>query len=277
MKLKRYSTKWTSYVKSCLIAVGLSATMLGTAQDVTTGLILHYDFENMPGTAAGTTLTDKSGTGNNGTIQGALIDSAGYAGRGLYFATKDDYIKLPENITSSLKSFTYATWAYFTTANNARLFDFGNTTDDNNPSDNLCFMPNNANGKARMRYRTTGGAIGINVDATTATPVGQWAHIAVTFDWNESTSAGTATIYINGVACGTSTFSNFNPSLLGTTAYNFIGRSRWAQDSNGLNAVLDDVRLYNRALTSRDIMGFRQQHRMDADAHSETQFIENIR
>jgi hypothetical protein len=250
MKKNLYTQPLKRFGKLCLLTAGLLLPTWASSQDVTTGLMTYYSFEDI----SGTTVTDGSGNANNGTLQGAATASNGFSGNGVICTAKSDYILLPQNLNASLKSFTYATWANFKSLNTGtRFFDFGNSTDDNNPTVFLAFLPNNSGSLSRMRYRPQGGTGAINVDATTATPMGQWAHIAITFSWDETTTTGTAIIYINGVACGTSTFAGFNPSLLGNTAYNFIGRSRWAQDGNGMNATLDDIRFYNRALTASDI------------------------
>jgi len=240
-------------IKSLLITLGLLLAFGIQGQNISEGLMMYYNFEGF----SGVTVPDASGNTLDGALNGATQLKTGFSGLGLQCTLSSDYIKLPENITLNLKSFTYATWAYFNSVNGStRLFDFGNIAGDNNPDDFLCFMPNSGNGMARMRYRTTGGAIGINCDATVTTPSKQWVHMAVTFNWDESSATGTATIYINGVAAGTNTYANFNPSMLGggvQTANNFIAHSRWAQDGNGLNAVLDEIRLYNRALSETDM------------------------
>ena len=38
--------------------------------------------------------------------------------------------------------------------------------------------------------------------------------------------------------------------FLPLTENNYLGISRWNQDPNGFNGIMDDVRFYNRALTS---------------------------
>ncbi len=240
-------------IKSLLITMGLLLAFSIQGQNISEGLMMYYNFEGF----SGVTVPDAAGKSLDGALNGNPKLKTGFSGLGLECPLSSDYIKLPENITLNLKSFTYATWAYFNSVNGStRLFDFGNIAGDNNPDDFLCFMPNSGNGMARMRYRTTGGAIGINCDATVATPSKQWVHMAVTFNWDEASATGTATIYINGVAAGTNTYANFNPTMLGggvQTANNFIAHSRWAQDGNGLNAILDEIRLYDRALSETDM------------------------
>jgi len=241
-----------SRLKCTLILISLLwfSTSL-SAQDITTGLKLYYSFEDVDTT----TVPDLSGNNQHATLKGAAAITPAYSGLGVECLVKDNYLLLPADILSNTTDFTFATWAYFNGVNNStRFFDFGNIAEDNNPDDFLCFMPNNGSGFARMRFRTTGGALGINVDATVKTPAAQWCHVAVTFDWDDGVAAGTATIYINGLPAGTAQYSTL-PSMMGagTSTTNYIARSRWDQDKNGLNAILDEIRLYTRALTEQDM------------------------
>ncbi|MGC3976951.1 MAG: hypothetical protein QM751_01140 [Paludibacteraceae bacterium] len=101
-----------------------------------------------------------------------------------------------------------------------------------------------------LRYRPASGTA-YNVLSTAKIPTGVWAHVALTFNWDGT--SGNVTIYLNGANVGTGTMP-FNPTLLGSTADNYLAYSRWAQDTNGFNGTLDDVRFYNRALTQDDIL-----------------------
>lgn len=221
------------------------------AQDITSGLIIHYDFE----TVTGTLVPDISGKGNVAAIVGGTNLIEGYNGQGANMMLKADFIQLPENFTSSLTSFTFAAWVKFSALKNAtRFFDLGNGVDGTN--DFLAFIPSASgdNTNMRLRYRTA-AAVGVNVDATSRIPLNAWAHVAVTLDWNELSSTATVRLYLNGAQVGSSTTFPYNPSKLGaTTSNNILGVSRWNQDTNGFNGIIDDVRFYNRALTANDIV-----------------------
>lgn len=240
-----------------LVAIfSISLTAMG--QDITSGLILHYDFDAI----SGTTVPDLSGNGKVGTVVGAPTAVDGYSGQGLNMMTKADYVNLPADINVGLTSFTYATWVNFSALKNAvRFFDLGNGADATNNF--LAFVPsfNGDNQVMCMRYRPATGT-SYNVLSTSKVPVGSWAHVAVTFNWDEATQTAAAKIYLNGAdvtnytATPSANSLPYNPSLsLGsTTANNYLGISRWAQDINGFNGTIDDVRFYNRALTATDIL-----------------------
>jgi hypothetical protein len=238
-----------------LVAMFICTTCLLSAQDITTGLKLYYSFEDV----VGDSVPDVSGNNQTAALKGAAAIKPAYSGLGVECLIKDNYLLLPVDILTNTTDFTFATWVYFNGVNGStRFFDFGTIADNNSPDDFLCFMPNSGSGFARMRYRTTGGSIGLNVDATEKTPAAQWCHMAVTFDWDETLyeglGAGTATIYLNGQPVGTAEYTTL-PSMMGTgtSTTNYVARSRWEQDKNGLNAILDEIRLYTRALNATDM------------------------
>ena len=78
-------------VRTALFAGALAFSLNINAADVTTGLIIHYDFDAINGT----TVPDISGNGNNGTLQGAATAVEGYSGQGVQCTVKADYISLP--------------------------------------------------------------------------------------------------------------------------------------------------------------------------------------
>jgi hypothetical protein len=247
MKKKNY------FIPGRLLAICLSFIIFSTlkAQDIASGLIIHYNFESV----SGTLIPDISGKGNVGSIMGGTSLVEGYDGQGANMLLKADFIQLPENFTANLTSFTFAAWVKFSALKNAtRFFDLGNGADGTN--DFLAFIPSASgdNTNMRLRYRTASGT-GVNVDATSKIPLNAWAHVAVTLAWNELSGTATVRLYLNGSQVGSSTTFPYNPSKLGTTTNNnILGVSRWTQDANGFNGIIDDVRFYNRALTTEDIV-----------------------
>lgn len=234
---------------AALLGTGLLTHFSMEAQDTTTGLILKYSFDNV----TGTTVTDDSGNGKTGTLQGAATVTAGYMGKGIACTAKADYISVPANINSGLTSFTFTTWVKMTALKNAtRFFDWGTGADGTNNF--LAFIPS-YNGDDQymvLRFRPASGTA-TNITSTVKCPVGAWAHIAVTYSWNGS--SGTGTIYLNGKAVGSASGITFNPSTFpGNTANNYFGYSRWSTDTNGFNGTFDDIRIYNRALTASDVL-----------------------
>ncbi|MBN1131691.1 MAG: T9SS type A sorting domain-containing protein [Bacteroidales bacterium] len=231
-----------------LMLPGIISSWPLPAQDITTGLILHYTFDSI----SGTIVNDGSGNGNNGTLRGGAEVVEGFSGNGVLCLDKPDYIDAPDNINAGLSSFTFASWVKLSALKNAtRFFDWGNGTDGSNNF--LVFIPsyNGDNAYMVLRFRPVSGTA-YNVTSTAKCPVGEWAHVAVSFTWNGV--SGTAVLYLNGKPVGSGSNLPYNPdTFLGTTADNYFGYSRWAQDGNGFGGIFDDIRVYNRALTIEDI------------------------
>ncbi|MCC7449303.1 MAG: LamG domain-containing protein, partial [Anaerolineae bacterium] len=83
----------------------------------------------------------------------------------------------------------------------------------------------------------------LDVTAPTAATVGQWDHIVMT------RSGSTLTLYINGVSVATATASG---NLVTTS--NVLAMGRKGSNSSGyFNGALDEVAIYNKALTAAQV------------------------
>ena len=64
-------------------------------------------------------------------------------------------------------------------------------------------------------------------------------------------SGSTCVLYIDGIAVGTNTSMTLNPSNLGSSTQNYIGKSQW--NDPDLTGSVDDFRIYARALSGGEI------------------------
>ena len=249
MKKKNYSFNLMRFGRLCLFTAALlfSATAFSA---ITTGLVLHYDFEGI----SGTTVPDVSGNSNDGVLNGAAAATTGQTGQGVICTAKADFVQLPANITSSLTSFTLAAWVYADgTTVATRIFDFGSST--TGTTNWLALVPRiSTGGPIRLRYRATNGTSQDLTSGTVQLPASTWTHVAVTYTWNATTSTGTGVLYLNGEVVGTNTAMTFTPAMIGagSTNQNYIAKSQWTADP-GANESLDDARIYNRALEAVEI------------------------
>jgi hypothetical protein len=78
-------------------------------------------------------------------------------------------------------------------------------------------------------------------------PIGQWTHVAVTFDGT------TGTFYVNGAATGTGAFSfgymDSAPFVFGASGADPVSQAV----INPFNGMLDEVRVYDRALSAAEV------------------------
>ena len=171
---------------------------LGPPSLVSTGLVLDLDAGNSASyNGTGTTWTDLSGRGNNGTLvnsvtynssnQGYLIfnGNGSYAGSGGY----NPYVSLPRStdLDFGADDFTVEMWAYTTTANPHPEYITVNV----NAGSYAAFRMEYWNGNVNLLHsyngtsHANGGSFPITMNA--------WQHIAV------SRIGGSVAVYVNGV------------------------------------------------------------------------------
>ena len=153
------------------------------------------------------------------------------------------YVALPQGIVSGLTDFTIATWVNPAAVPNwARAFDIGTGETVN------MFLTVSAGGQNTPRFAITvsGNGNEQRLNAPSPLPLNQWTHLAVTL------SGSTGTLYVNGVAVDTNIAMTLNPSSLGTTTQNYIGKSQYPADPY-LDGIVDEFQIYNRALTAAEV------------------------
>ena len=131
--------------------------------------------------------------------------------------------------------FTYMIWVKTISYNSwQRVIDFGDGPLDNN------FFIDHVESTGNVGLFVHG--LEINSD-NVAYPLNEWVHVALT-------SKTKTVLYINGVK--THELDRTMPTTL-ETANNYVGKSQFTVDSN-IHAVVDDFKIFNRALTVQEIM-----------------------
>ncbi|HET9665868.1 MAG TPA: LamG-like jellyroll fold domain-containing protein, partial [Desertimonas sp.] len=205
-------------------SVSGSTTSCGTPS----GLVAAYAFEEGSGTAA----NDASGNGKNGTISGASW-ATGRNGTGLSFDGTDDHVALGSLGTFYNTAFTLEAWVQKTTAKKD-VGIVGSWTG----SGPMLWVDH----LAGHHYTTLGGSLSSYLDSGQSPDVGQWQHLAATFDGT------TAHYYVNGVSVA----SRVVIGSVGTSDTWRIG-AYGASPGGFLDGVVDDVRVYSRALSAGEI------------------------
>jgi hypothetical protein len=212
-------------------AVGI--TVNNTATPPPTGLVAAYGFEE----STGTTVADRSGTGNTGTLTGPAWTATGRFGSALNFDGVDDRVVIADaNSLDLTTGMTLEAWVRPTAAGGVwRSAVAKNGT--GTVAYNL-YANRNTN---RPAVEINNGGLRI-ANGTAQLPLNTWSHIAGTYDGT------TLRLYVNGTQVGTGTFTG---SLLTTTGQLWIGGNAvWSEWFAG---TIDEVRVYNRVLTAAQI------------------------
>ena len=219
---------------------------------VTNGLVLNLDTSrtsSYPGT--GTTWTDISGSGNNGT----MLNSVGYSsldGGSLTFDQINDYISLPNMSTYLMKKskFTYETWIKVNNPGMVNtylqtLFSFGNNGEYSN--DIMFFIQSNY-----LNIQINNGADG---GCTIPYASTSWNNVCIVYDGTQVVNSNRIKIYINGILQTItttytipSTTANINVTNCGIGAYSC---NNFANCHFGGN--IGSARLYTTSLTSTEV------------------------
>jgi hypothetical protein len=219
------------------IGANTNASTVWSFSTVPVPALLHeYSFSETGGTTAADSVGGPAWIGtlpNGGTLSGGQLTLS---------SGSSQYVSLPAGVVSTLSNFTVIAWVKLnSTANWARIFDFG----DNETVYMFLAPQNGSTGKLRYAITTASntGEQQINCNSTLST--GVWHQVAVTL------SATTGVLYLDGVPVGTNSAMTLNPSGLGRTSNNYIGKSQWPDPY--LNGQIDEFRIYSVALSSAEI------------------------
>ncbi|MCC6326719.1 MAG: hypothetical protein DCC43_04895 [Candidatus Brocadia sp.] len=212
-------------------------------------LQVHYALDEGSGTIAG----DSSGNGNHGAINGGAIWTGAPIANGLRFDGVDDHVTVPRinNDEISVTAWCYKN-ANDTTRNDAIFSGFRNSSNaqlregfelrfpSGNPN-TLQFVVVTQDGSGTRIMQMAQGNLGNSV--------GSWYHVTGTY--NKTT--GEQKLYVNGQLVNTQTHPAGN-TVVPLTAYTDmrIGHSR--VNAGYFNGILDDVRLYRRALSDQEVL-----------------------
>lgn len=210
-------------------------------------LRLHYTFEH----SEGATVFDETDNSYDATLK----NSASIKELGQYhvldLSNQSGYLDLGSKVgglISTLSDFTIATYVYIDEKtdlgpNGSFIFTFSNSTDIATDANGCIFFSARAHRYAISRTNWTGESA---IETGKQFTKGTWKHLSYV------QQGTTGTLYIDGVPVKSGSVTIY-PKDLGSTPYNFIGRSPYVGDLYMKNTLLSDFRIYDTALPAGDI------------------------
>jgi len=253
MKKQTVKNKFQQYVMpggSAFFAFILCVTLMvsSKAYALDSSLKIQYGFSS---STALDSISDSSGNGYSAKLlNGAVVKKLGRFSV-LDLGLLNGYVDLGTktgSVIKSLSDFTIALNVYvdpsvsITAAGNF-IWTFANSANMSSTANGNMFLTAIS---TRYAISKTNYAAEATVNRTSALTKGAWQHVTYT------QSGTTGTIYVNGVSVKTGTVAT-QPSSLGATTNNYIGRSCYSGDAYLKNSLLNDFRIYNRALTISEV------------------------
>ncbi len=212
------------------------------AQPVDTGLVGYWTFDGPD--IQGTTVIDRSGKGNNGTLTGTT-KTIGKLGQALSFNGSSDYVDAGDiNATDGVSKLSVSVWIY-----------------DANPTALAPIVSKYSSIDGNWNFRT-GGSNDYMIFAFDFSNYGYtydyaheasiWEHWVAVFDGTQTGNSNRLKIYKNGElnvagfggTIPATTFSDSNAVRIGSRP---DGSYYW-------NGKIDDVRVYTRALSASEVL-----------------------
>jgi RHS repeat-associated protein len=200
------------------------------------GLVSYYDFNENTGSI----VTDRAGAGNNGSITGAIWTTTSRCGSALEFNATNSSVAIPDaNSLDLTTGMTVEAWVRRT----SNATGFRTLLEKEAPSSYSYSLRTDGGSKPEGKAKI--GTADAPVTGSTAMPLNTWTHVAAVYN-------GTAvTLYVNGVQAAT---NNRSGTITPSAGLLRLGWSA-TRPAERFVGQMDDVRVYNRALTPGEIQG----------------------
>jgi hypothetical protein len=193
--------------------------------------------------ASGSVL-DASGNARHGTpFNGVALGAAGKLGRAASFDGVNDYVKTTAWAYGA--SVSVAAWIKFSSQPNFGVIASTGIGSGSVGGWTLYTKPTGSGGTWAFQPQAADGTdAGELVGPTLNTFLGQWVHLAATFDGNN------IALYLNGAAAGTRT----NAKAGAASTLDFMsGANNPGSPGNLYSGLIDDLRVYSDVLTAAQI------------------------
>ncbi len=205
-----------------------------TPNSLSTGLVAYYPF-------TGNAL-DSSGNGNNGIVNGPTLTNDRFNNSNSSYLFNGGNISIPHNATlgfTQTSSFSLSFWAY-RTGNQDRMHFLGKRANGTFVFNWQVYFAVGSGAGAGIDFITHNGTV-YGATSTTLCPLNTWVNIIAVFDHNRWE------LFYKGSSIAKTIATQLNPD---SNCPMTIGNSGGFEPFYG---KLDDIRIYNRALTQEEI------------------------
>ena len=227
------------YVSLPFLALGPAVSL--EAADLETGLVAHYKFDETEGTTA----QDSSSNGHDGTLVNGPQWTAGKLGSAIEFDGLDDEVNVPYSADLNPEdAFTVTAWARADSQRNGYGAVISSRHEDSNGQRGFIVYasPNNMG-----LFFIGQGDAGWMVVLGRTIRLDQWVHLAAVY------SDGIQRFYVDGVCVAE------NDSVLSINPHQDLligaGANEREPHEYFFQGAIDEVRIYNSALSEKEVVG----------------------
>ena len=210
------------------------------------GCLAHWSFDE----GSGDTAHDSSGNEYHGTLQvgndnvnGKWV--AGVRGTALSFDGTDDYVNIPYSDLDLTTSLTFAAWIKTSDTNHHMYLMAIRTVTTGGDRYGMWFRIMDDDNKFWATLGDGGGISSDTLSSATRLTDGNWHHVALTRngqDWK---------IYVDGILDASDILHSNNIRYHNSYTHRYIANSY--ETSYPFNGLMDEICMYNRALTASEI------------------------
>jgi Protein of unknown function (DUF4038)/Concanavalin A-like lectin/glucanases superfamily/Putative collagen-binding domain of a collagenase len=201
--------------------------------ELVSGLVAAYGFEE----GGGTTTADSSGNSLTGSLAGAAWVATGKFGKALSFNGSSSMVSIPDaSVLDLTTGMTLSAWIKPTALSGWPCVIMKERAGELT----YAMYASSPGGQPNVDYTHNG--VEVNLLGSPGPALGTWSYLAATFD------GATLRLYVNAAQITSmATVSSIDAT---TGALRIGGNTVWTEYFNGL---IDEVRIYNRALTPAEI------------------------
>lgn len=208
---------------------------------------VHLKFNEVEGSNA----YDSSGNGITGTLSNLTRVSGKYSNAYQFAGNANSYVQLSDNDIHTPNQITLSAWFKTSTTGTIQTI-FGKDDLDGCPAERSYFLRINSANLLEIVFfadcSNAGTISGVDFESATGTTTvtdGQWHHVAAT--WNGTNIR----MYLDGKLEASRAFTG---TVYNSTSDLYIGRQERSGLEQPFNGIIDDIRIYNYALSEEQVI-----------------------